>query len=292
MPAASDGSVHGQPDPAPAPTPPAPRFRWGDLRTRAISAALLAPAALACLWFGAGWWTALLAVAATGLAVEWVQLCGGRLASPTGAVVLLAVLAAGAMARIDHALIGLYVVGAGFLLAWGLGRRASLAAGIPYLGCAIVALAWLRGDDATGRDNVLFLLLVVWASDIGAYAAGRLIGGPKLAPRISPSKTWSGAVGGLAGASAIGVAAALALHGGTVAHILPVAAGIGIAAQIGDLLESAVKRHYGVKDLGWLIPGHGGLLDRLDGLLTAAPVAALLAALLAAAAGRGVELWR
>ena len=102
------------------------------------------------------------------------------------------------MARIDHALIGLYVVGAGFLLAWGLGRRASLAAGIPYLGCAIVALAWLRGDDATGRDNVLFLLLVVWASDIGAYAAGRLIGGPKLAPRISPSKTWSGAVGGLA----------------------------------------------------------------------------------------------
>jgi phosphatidate cytidylyltransferase len=249
---------------------------------------LLAPLALVCLWLGGWWWAALLAVAASLLAMEWVHLCGSRLASPAGMAVLLAVLVAGASACLEFEKLSGGLVAAGFLLAWGLGRRASLAVGVPYLGCAIVALAWLRGDGAAGRDNVLFLLLVVWASDIGAYTAGRLLGGAKLAPRISPSKTWSGAAGGLAGAMAVGAAAALALHGGSVAHILPVAAGIGIAAQIGDLLESAVKRHYGVKDSSRLIPGHGGLLDRLDGVLTAAPAAALLAV----AVGRGVELWR
>ncbi len=288
MPAASAGSVHGQPDPLPPPQPAAPRIRWADLRKRAISAALLAPLALGCLWLGGWFWAALLMLAWAGLALEWTHLCGARLASAEGAVIPLLVLVAGALACLDRSLLGVGVIGAGFLLAWCLGGRASLAAGIPYLGGAIVALAWLRGDGATGRDNLLFLLLVVWASDIGAYTVGRLLGGPKLAPRISPSKTWSGAAGGLAGAMAVGAAAALALHGGRVAHILPVAAGIGIAAQIGDLLESAVKRHYGVKDSGRLIPGHGGLLDRLDGLLTAAPAAALLAA----AMGRGVELWR
>ena len=288
MPAASVGSVPDRPEPPCPPAPAAKRFRWGDLRTRIVSAALLAPLALACLWLGAWWWAALLAVAAAGLAVEWVHLCGGRLASPEGVAIPLAVLASGAATVVDGELLGVGVIAAGFLLAWGLGRRASLAAGVPYLGLAIVALAWLRDDSDAGRANVLFLLLVVWASDIGAYAAGRLMGGPKLAPRISPSKTWAGAAGGLLAAMAVGAAVAFNLNGGIVPHILPVAAGIGVAAQLGDLLESAVKRHYGVKDSGRLIPGHGGLLDRLDGVLTAAPTAALLAV----AAGRGVELWR
>ena len=288
MPVASAGSVPGRPDPAAPPAPAVSRFRWGDLRMRAVSAALLAPLVLACLWFGVWWWAALLAVAAAGLAVEWVHLCGGRLASPAGIAIPLTVLVAAVAALIDSELLGIAVVGAGFLLAWWLGGRPSLAAGVPYVGLAIIALAWLRGGDEAGRANVLFLLLVVWASDIGAYAAGRLVGGPKLAPRISPSKTWAGAIGGLIAAMAVGAGVALTLHGGSVPHILPVAAGIGLAAQIGDLLESAVKRHYGVKDSGRLIPGHGGLLDRLDGLLTAAPMAALLAV----AAGRGVELWR
>jgi phosphatidate cytidylyltransferase len=268
--------------------PAATGFRWGDLRKRVISAVLLAPLALACLWLGGWWWAALLALAAGGLAVEWVRLCGGRLASPEGGVVPLAVLAAGAAAMFDQELLSLGVVAGGFLLAWLLGGRASPAAGVPYVGLAMVALAWLRGDGEAGRDNVLFLVLVVWASDIGAYAAGRLVGGPKLAPRVSPSKTWAGAAGGLLAAMAVGGLAALALRGGALPPALPVAAGIGIAAQLGDLLESAVKRHYGVKDSGGLIPGHGGLLDRLDGVLTAAPVAALLAV----AMGRGVELWR
>jgi len=284
MPAASAGSVPGRPEP---PASELRRFRWGDLRTRVISACLLAPVVLACLWFGDGWWSGLLVLAAGGLAVEWVRLCGGRLASPAGLTILFGVLAAGATGLAELELLGVGLIAAGFLLAWWIGGRASLAAGIPYLGLAVVALAWLRTGEA-GRDNVLFLLLVVWASDIGAYAAGRLIGGPKLAPRISPSKTWAGACGGLAAAMAVGAVVALALHDGALARILAVAGGIGVAAQLGDLLESALKRHYGVKDSGHLIPGHGGLLDRLDGVLTAAPVAALLAVL----AGHGVVLWQ
>jgi len=145
-------------------------------------------------------------------------------------------------------------------------------------------LAWLRTG---GWGNVLFVLLVVWATDIGAYLIGRFGGGPRLAPRISPGKTWSGAAGGLASALAVGLGTAL-FSQAPLAGALFVAAGFSVAAQAGDLLESGMKRHFGVKDSGRLIPGHGGLLDRLDGLLAAAPVAALLAA----AFGRGVELWR
>jgi phosphatidate cytidylyltransferase len=282
---ASGGSV-----PAPAdPVTRAPsRAHWADLRTRALSAALLVPPALLCLWLGAWWWTALLALGALGLAVEWVGLCGTRLASVAGVALPLLVLAATAAATLRQELLGLGVTVAGFALLWGITRRPGLAAGVPYLGLAVVALCWLRGDGGAGRANVLFLLLVVWASDIGAYAAGRLLGGPKLAPRISPSKTWAGAAGGLLAAIMVGAAVALALHGGSLERILPIAAGVGIAAQCGDLLESAVKRHYGVKDSSRLIPGHGGLLDRLDGLLTAAPTAAIIAL----AVGHGVVLWQ
>lgn len=158
------------------------------------------------------------------------------------------------------------------------------AAGVGYILMAVAALAWLRAD---GWGNVLFVLLIVWATDIGAYMVGRRVGGARLAPRISPGKTWSGAVGGLACAVGVGLGSAL-LAPGASGRALAVAAGLSVAAQAGDLLESGMKRHFGVKDSGRLIPGHGGLLDRLDGLLAAAPVAALLAA----AFGRGVALWR
>jgi phosphatidate cytidylyltransferase len=152
-----------------------------------------------------------------------------------------------------------------------------------------MALIALRQDDLVGRANVTFLFLVVWASDIAAYLAGRSLGGPKLAPGISPNKTWSGAVGGLIGASAVGLGAALLLGpGGSPARMVLVSAMLGIATQSGDMLESWIKRRFGVKDSSGLIPGHGGLLDRLDGVLAAAP----LAALIGAASGPGVHLWR
>ena len=161
------------------------------------------------------------------------------------------------------------------------------AAGFVYVLPAAVAVLWLRDDAVAGWANVLFVILTVSLTDVGAYLSGRLIGGAKLAPSISPGKTWSGAAGGLAVALVVGLAAA-ALTDGALWRGPAVAAGLSVASQIGDLLESAIKRHFGVKDSGGLIPGHGGLFDRLDGLLTAAPVAALLAVAL----GRGVELWR
>ena len=166
------------------------------------------------------------------------------------------------------------------------GRR-TLGAGVLYVGLPCVALIWLRGDGAAGRGNVLFLLLVVWASDIGAYAAGRLFGGPKLAPGISPGKTWTGALGGLASAMLVGEAAAQVIAGATLGRAAGIAACLGVAAQVGDLFESWIKRRFGVKDSGRLIPGHGGLLDRMDGVLAAAPLAAVLSVLL----GPGRFLW-
>jgi phosphatidate cytidylyltransferase len=142
--------------------------------------------------------------------------------------------------------------------------------------------------------NVLFLFVVVWASDIGAYAAGRAIGGAKLAPAISPNKTWAGALGGLISAVAAGLAAAYVMDGRVTAGLegevwtALVAAVLGLFTQAGDLFESWMKRRFHVKDTSSLIPGHGGLLDRVDGVLAAAPAAAVLALLL----GPGVPLWR
>lgn len=276
---------------------PAPQGAWSDLRKRVLSAAILAPVALACIWLGALPWTLLIALAAAGLGVEWVHLCGGRIRTPAGVAVPSSVLLAGAMAVAGQAGIGVALLGAAALLVWTLDRAdpraARLAAGIPYVGLAAIALIWLRRDWTAGRANVLFLVLVVWASDIGAYLLGRWIGGPKLAARISPTKTWAGVAGGLLAAVAAGLGTARLVGGdlgGTADlwHTARVAAGLGLMAQAGDLLESGIKRRFGVKDSGRLIPGHGGLLDRLDGLLTAASAAAVLALAL----GRGVLLWK
>lgn len=145
-----------------------------------------------------------------------------------------------------------------------------LVGGGIYILAACYVLFLMRGDAVSGRNMILFLLAVTWATDTGAYLVGRAIGGPKLAPKISPSKTISGAIGGLL----IGVGAAILiwfLTGGKIDAHLVFAAVVGsIACQIGDLVESGAKRHFQVKDSGRLIPGHGGVLDRVDGLLAAA----------------------
>ena len=288
MRAGSGGSV---PDRASAPTPPVARPAgrpWADLRLRVLSALVLLPLGVGCVWAGGWAWDVLVVLGSAGLAWEYVGLSdahGGyeaRLALPGAAVVAASLAAAG------------FAVGALALLAlltglvWLRSGRAALALGVPYIGLTAVALVWLRADAAAGRGNVLLLLLLVWATDIAAYLAGRLIGGPKLAPAISPGKTWSGAVGGLLGALLVGWPAAAALDGVPHLSILPVLAALSAVSQAGDLLESGIKRRYGAKDSGKLIPGHGGLLDRLDGVLTAAP----LAALLALTAGPGVGFWR
>ncbi len=213
---------------------------------------MLAPIGLVCLWLGSWAWTGLIALAGVGLVIEWLQLCG----------------------LLVRRVPGLHLPAA--------------AGGVLCIGLAAAALIWLRADPAVGWANVLFLMLVVWASDTGAYAVGRLAGGPKLCPTISPRKTWSGAGGGVACAMAVGVVVAVSLVRGSPAHALAAGAGLSVLAQGGDLLESAVKRHFGVKDSSRLIPGHGGLLDRLDGFLAAAPVAALVGS----GFGRGAVLWQ
>jgi phosphatidate cytidylyltransferase len=297
-PAQASGPAAG-PRPAPGPAPPdgspaappppgADRLRFGDLRLRLVSAFVLGPLCLACIWLGALPGAAMLGFGMAGLAAEWVHLCGARLRALPGLAVPVIVCAACAAAA-DHAAWGLLLLLAGGAAVGMPVRRGSLRHlgwGVLYVGLAGIALVWLRGADAAGRGNVLFLVLVVWASDIGAYLAGRLIGGARLAPSISPAKTWSGAAGGLLAAVLIGLAAA-SLSGRAPAPAAALALLLGVAAQGGDLLESLLKRRFGVKDSGTLIPGHGGLLDRVDGLLAAAPAAALVAWML----GRGDFLW-
>jgi phosphatidate cytidylyltransferase len=185
------------------------------------------------------------------------------------------------------------VVMLGLAVEWlGLCRGSGWAllcpAGLAYVAVAGAAMLWLRDDPVAGRADVLFLLLVVWAGDIGAYLIGRWVGGPRLAPHISPGKTWSGSAGGLLAAVAAGLVAAHVVSDAATWRVVMTAAALGIVAQAGDLLESFVKRRLEVKDSGHLIPGHGGLFDRLDGVLAAAPVAAVLALTL----GRGVVLWQ
>ena len=167
------------------------------------------------------------------------------------------------------------------------------AAGVFYAGIVLISPIVLRSDPQMGFAALAFLFATVWATDIFAYLTGRSLGGPLLAPRLSPKKTWTGAVGGLAGGVVAGSLVAYASAGTS-----PVAAGVlalilSIAAQGGDLLESSVKRRFGAKDTSALIPGHGGVMDRVDGFLVAALIATVIGALRfgAAASARGLLLW-
>jgi phosphatidate cytidylyltransferase len=152
------------------------------------------------------------------------------------------------------------------------------ALGALYAGLPVVALIWLYRGDAAGPMAVLFLLLAVWATDTGAFFAGRLIGGPKLMARISPNKTWSGLAGAMGAGGVVGAAFALARPELSPVYMFVVGALLGAVAQGGDLLESALKREYGVKDASTLIPGHGGFMDRIDGLIAVVIFAAIYAA--------------
>ena len=239
---------------------------------------MLAPLGLLCIWLGGLAFITLILAALVGLGVEWAGLLHQPLRQLRGVVLLawpaIACIAAIVTNRWDEAVLMLLVPAV--LGLW-------LDVGVVAIGLGGIGLLWLRFMTGSGWDGVLFVILVVWASDTFAYVAGRAIGGAKLAPRISPGKTWSGSIGGLVGAMLVGgvlallmpvppgVAAASALMRGIGFGLL-----LGLASQSGDLAESAFKRRCGVKDSGRLIPGHGGLLDRLDGVLAAVPVAALL----------------
>jgi phosphatidate cytidylyltransferase len=161
--------------------------------------------------------------------------------------------------------------------------------GIGYALAASIASSMVRRDPDSGFAALMLVLLTVWATDIGGYFAGRLIGGPKLWPQVSPKKTWAGAVGGFVASLAVAVGFA-AFDLGKFMPLLLLAAALSVAAQLGDLFESAVKRRFGVKDSSHIIPGHGGLMDRLDGFVAAIVLAAIFGFLRGGADGVGHAL--
>ena len=282
MKSSTDGNVASAPRPAPA--------RTGDLKTRVLSALVLAPVVLVAVWLGGWVFRALIAVGAVLSAAEWVNLVPNPRKTPAlllsaGGVflALVAQIVAGPLAAM---LVAVIAAVAAALVAGGTDRWL-LGVGVIYVVAGIAGLMWLRDQPDVGLSLFLFTMLAVWATDVGAYAAGRTIGGPKLAPRISPKKTWAGLIGGMASSALVGWGVAMAFGAQRPLLALAVGGVLAVVAQAGDLFESAVKRRFNVKDSGHLIPGHGGILDRIDGLLVAAPVLALFHATL----GTAVSWW-
>ncbi len=254
----------------------------GPLALRAVSALVLAPLVLAIVYLGAPYFDLLLTVVAAILAWEWARLCGaGEIARP-GYLVIAAASAAMAAAMLREYTIAGWIIAVGAMAAAVLATREAdrqpfwYALGILYAALPCLAIVWLRAQPTNGREIVFWIFFVVWATDTGAYAAGRAIGGPKLAPGISPNKTWAGLAGGVAAAGLVGMLGAWAMELSDPATMAGAGLGLALVSQAGDLFESGVKRRFGVKDSSNLIPGHGGLLDRLDGVLASALTVAVL----------------
>ncbi|MDM9629710.1 phosphatidate cytidylyltransferase [Rhizobium sp. S152] len=253
-----------------------------ELRLRIISGIILAAVVLAATWYGGLAFRLLAALIGILIYYEWSTItrlqAENPLANIVGWIGQAAIAAAVIAASAGTALVVLIVcfaVAIGFVLMDGTSRW--FPTGVIYAGLTGIALAGLRGADSAGLVAMLFLFAVVWATDILAYFVGRAIGGPKLAPRISPGKTWSGAIGGAVSAVIAGSLVAYFLVPGGVLWAALVALVLSACSQSGDLFESFIKRRFGVKDSSHLIPGHGGVMDRVDGLIFACFAAFLLA---------------
>jgi phosphatidate cytidylyltransferase len=265
-----------------------------NLLMRIVAALVLAPLVIATAYAGGWFWAGLVTLASVGLYLEWLMVVNAArdLRVTASGSVALAVpgwyLAAGHLQVVLTVLaLGLVVVA----LLSGEQRRWTMA-GFLYAAAAQIASVLVRLDESEGLIALIFVLLVVWGTDIGGYFAGRGIGGPKLWPRVSPKKTWSGALGGFA--VSLAIAAGFAAFGfGKPLPLLMLAAVLSIASQLGDLLESAVKRRFGVKDSSHIIPGHGGLMDRLDGYVAAIVLAAVFGVLRGGmdGVGRALMVW-
>jgi phosphatidate cytidylyltransferase len=260
---------------------------------RIIAALVLAPLAIAIAYAGGWLWLGLVTLAAIGLYVEWVTIVGARTprVMAAGIVTLFGVAVWLGIGRIGttYVIVALGVIVAALLSPH---RRGWTALGGCYASAALIASVAVRLDQVWGFTALMFVLLIVWVTDIGGYFAGRGIGGPKLWPRVSPKKTWAGAIGGFA-ASLVIAFGFVALGLGKTGPLLLLAAILSIASQLGDLFESAVKRRFGVKDSSHIIPGHGGLMDRLDGFVAAVVLAAIFGLLRGGAdgVGRGLMVW-
>ncbi len=267
--------------------------KWADLGVRSASALVLAPIVVAAIWAGGNWFTATITFLGVMLAFEWssivfpsdirqfsiyamASICAGLLVLDLGMLLTCGVIAVFTVLSIASS--------AQSLNAWKL-------IGVPYVALPIMALVVLHSDARWGLYTILWCVIIVWSADILAYFAGRIIGGPKLAPKLSPKKTWAGMGGAMAGAAISSMAFSHFIN-------LPswplfgLAAVFAVVEQGGDILESALKRSHGVKDSSNLIPGHGGILDRVDGLIAVILAATFVGYLHNAQnAAQGLLLW-
>jgi phosphatidate cytidylyltransferase len=251
-----------------------------NLKMRIVSGAVLAAAAFGLAWAGPLPFALLVLVVALFVSWEW-----GRMVRGVGNDLAFYVHVTAVVVAIGLACAGYAALGAAALLCAAIilvplvfGRGARLSAlGVFYVGLPAIALLWLRQDEPYGFAAVLLIFAIVWSSDIAAFAAGRLIGGPKLWPRISPNKTWSGLIGGVTAGAFAAVLVGQAFGDGSPLRLALVGLGLSLVAQMGDLAESALKRLFGRKDASDLIPGHGGFMDRMDSIVAVAVAAAVLA---------------
>lgn len=275
----------------PAERPSSNRAGLTNLQKRILSAAVLLPVAIAAIHFGHPYFTVLVAIFAGVMGWEWTSVVAHERASPetspvpapsagwrgmaisAGAISVFVVLLTGFDAHIGAILGGTFAGVAMTGVAASRIDRAKapwVALGVAYVAIPAAALVAIRSDQAFGLAALLWIIAMVVAADTGGYLVGRTVGGPKLAPRISPNKTWSGLGGAVAGAALAGLCTAFILNHTNVFMLTLISAVLGLLEQGGDLVESAFKRHFGVKDTSQIIPGHGGVLDRVDGLLAVA----------------------
>jgi phosphatidate cytidylyltransferase len=266
----------------------------GNLLARVLAALVLVPVAVGVAYAGGWFWLGLVVAAAVGLDVEWLMVVGAARETRVAAIGAVALLAAGAASGFGRIEVSLVAVALGMVIvAWvSPGRRGWMVLGLGYAAAACLASVLVRLDPVWGFAALMLVLLIVWATDIGGFIAGRALGGPKLWPRVSPKKTWAGAIGGFVASLCVAVGFA-ALDLGHLKPLLLLSAMLSAVSQLGDLFESAVKRRFGVKDSSHIIPGHGGLLDRLDGFVFAVAVAALIGLIRNGpdSVGRGLMVW-
>jgi phosphatidate cytidylyltransferase len=252
----------------------------GDFAVRLVTGIAIAAGAALIVFSGPSAFAVLVVAASLLVGWEWGRLVHGPDIGILVAVQLGTVAIAGVLAASGFVGLGLLGLPIGAILATllSLGRNSFLAAlGVLYAGFPAVVLIWLRSDPAQGLLAVIFLILIVAVADTAAFVSGRLLRGPLLWPKVSPNKTWSGFAGALAASAVVGALFGLAVPGASALRLAAAGALLALVAHAGDLAESALKRRFGAKDAGSLLPGHGGVMDRVDGLVAAASAVGLAA---------------